>query len=282
MKRSVPAAVLGALALGLAVLGLSSPAHARTCSSAEITVVVQFPNRTETRCSPSSAATGYRALELAGFDLSYARGSGAGAICGIDGYPRTECPAMPPANAYWAYFKGTPGAGWEYSSVGGGTSRPKAGTVEGWRFQDSNATKEPSTAPPGGSAAPVTAAPTKTPSAKPSRAPATAQGSAPTRGATPTPAESGGAASPTGTASSKATAKPGGARSSASEAPLPDPDDTPTGTPDAGSLAAQANPASLTGAESDSTSGSSWVWGLVLLGVLGAAAGGTAYKRRRS
>lgn len=271
MKRTVAAAVLGAIVACSALFASSAPAYAASCSSSQITVVVQFPSRTEIGCAAGNAGSGYAALEAAGFSYTLATGNGAGAICGIDGYPRTTCPAMPAANAYWAYYRGKPGGDWTYSTVGGGSSNPDPGTVEGWRFQESSKSTPPSTPPPGPAAAPSpTSAPTKKPSAKPTRAPG---GSAPTLAAPDA----------TATATGSAAAGSPSASANASDLPLAV---SPTGsaiTPSAGPTdsTAQAAPAAASTAEAGSSGGMSWIWGLVLLGALAAAGGGTVLVRRR-
>lgn len=271
MKRTVAAAVLGTIAACSALFAISGPAYAATCSASQIPVVVQFPSRTEIGCAAGNADSGYAALRSAGFQLSYATGSGAGAICGIDGYPRTNCPSMPPANAYWAYFRGTPGGDWKYSSVGGGSSNPDPGTVEGWRFQESSTTTPPSTAPPAPAAPTPTSAPTKKPSSKPTR---------PTGGSSATPKAPDASVTPTG----GATASPGAptATTTASDLPLTaspsDSSSIPATDPTDSTLAAGPESAAP---DSESSGGLSWVWGLVLLGAL-AAAGGTVLVRRRS
>lgn len=272
MKRTVAAAVLAVIAVCSALFAAPGPAYAASCSASQITVVVQFPSRTEIGCAVGTADSGYAALTSAGFQLSYATGNGAGAICGIDGYPRTNCASMPPANAYWAYFRGTPGGGWKYSSIGGGSSNPDPGTVEGWRFQESSTTTAPSTAPPAPAAPSPTSAPTKKPSPKPTRGP----GSSATTPVAPD-------ATSTGTGGATVGSSPS---ASASDLPLTA---SPTATvadrsADPSAEATDEAVASGTSESSaaDSSGGLSWIWGLVLLGVLAAAGGGAFLVRRRS
>src|SRR5205085_11538103 len=116
------------LLLLAAVSVLPSPAQAAACSGTSgVTVLVQFPDRTEIGCAAGDPSSGYQALGRAGFHLTMATGSGTGAICSINGYPDHACPAMPPGDAYWAYFHGKPGGSWTYSTTGGGGYNPKPG-----------------------------------------------------------------------------------------------------------------------------------------------------------
>ncbi|MCX6395436.1 MAG: hypothetical protein NTV23_03005 [Propionibacteriales bacterium] len=271
MKRTVAAAVLGTIAACSAFFAATGPAYAASCSASQITVVVQFPSRTEIGCSAGNVGSGYDALRSAGFSYTLATGNGAGAICGIDGYPRTTCASMPPANAYWAYFRGKPGGGWTYSTVGGGSSNADPGTVEGWRFQDTSTSTPPSSPPPGPANPSPTSAPTKKPVVTPTRSP----GSAPTRLVAPD-------ATATATGSAVADSSPS-ASANASDLPL-------TGSPTVGASTSAtaptdatlaAGPAETSVEDSASSGGLSWIWGLVLLGVLAAAGGGTVLLRRR-
>lgn len=270
MKRTVPALVMVVLGLlGGTLVATPAPAYAESCSSSQITVVVQFPDRTRIGCAPGDAASGYAVLRQAFGDdfITYAQGTGAGAVCRLDGFPsNNNCGRMPPANAYWAYFKGKPGGGWTYSTVGGGSSNPDPGTVEGWRFQDSDAQKAPSISPPGS----TQPAPSSSPTSKPGGQPTQAGGSKPTR--TPDAPDATATASGTPTASPTATAIP---TASASAGDLPS--GTPTST-DADASSAPAGASSSTG--DDSSGGLSWVWGLVLLLLLAGAGGVVALRRR--
>src|SRR5689334_2200313 len=110
MKRHLPL-----LLLVLVAVVLPAPARAATCSGTSgVTVVVRFPDRTVTGCASGNPSTGYQALEAAGFGpLTLAQGSGAGALCRIQGIPQNaNCGAMPPSNNYWSYWHARPGGSW--------------------------------------------------------------------------------------------------------------------------------------------------------------------------
>ncbi|MFL6062640.1 MAG: hypothetical protein ACJ72E_15540 [Marmoricola sp.] len=166
MKRHLPL-----LLLLLGALVFPAPAQAAPCSgSTGVTVVVQYDaSHTQVGCAPGDPGSGYDALSAAGFNVLPAQGSGAGAICKINSYPTdANCGAMPPANAYWAYFHARPGGSWSYSTEGGGTYDPAPGSVEGWRFNrgDGVEKRPPSIAPPAAATTP-TPHPTKHPAKHP-------------------------------------------------------------------------------------------------------------------
>lgn len=272
MKRLLYAVLLLA---GIALVPVG-PADAAACSGTSgVTVVVQFPDRTETGCAPGDPSSGYQALKWAGFEVVLATGSGAGAICSIDHYPDHDCPAMPPQSAYWAYFHAQPGGSWSYSSVGGGSYDPKPGTVEGWRFGSGSA---PSSPPPGTKPSPSPTAssrPAGTPTARPTTAPTSGSpaGGTPATGGTAVAAPRATAGTPSGPdASASATGTPSTGASSA-----PNDGSVPSGQ---GAEAAGSLPKSPL--RTESSGGGSWIWGVLLVGVLGAAAGTTAVRRRRS
>ncbi|MFL6106391.1 MAG: hypothetical protein ACJ72L_05470 [Marmoricola sp.] len=263
------------LLLAGAIAAPTGPAAAAACSgSSGVTVIVDFDNGSvQQRCAPGDPISGFDALVKAGFTLTYASGNGNGALCSIDQVPDHACPSMPPADAYWAYFHGQPDGGWSYSSYGGGGYNPKPGSVEGWRFRGS-----PSKKP--GIAAPVTSTPR--PTLKPSSGPTTAHpaggasnpvvgpdatsSNAPTAGSTPSAS-----ATALATASATVTSTP---TATASLTPTSDPTATDVGS-------AVEAPTRQTSA-SLASSNHSWIWGVVLVGVLGAAAGATALSRRRT
>ncbi|MCW2854930.1 MAG: hypothetical protein JWR52_545 [Marmoricola sp.] len=252
MKRYLP------LLLLLGVFVLAAPAQAAACSGTTgVTVVVQFPDHTTISCAPGNPSSGYAALQEAGFSIAYAQGSGVGALCEIDGYPGVgACHTMPPANAYWAYFHASRGGSWSYSDTGGGGYDPAPGSVEGWRFGAGSA---PSVPPP----ARVASTPKPTPKAAPT--------ARPSHTATPV-------ATPSGPRSTAATRTPSAAPTASPSANV---GAAPTGPP-----TPPASPGLAAGtvqkASSSSSNGFAWIWGVVLIAVLGGAAGTTAVRRRRS
>ena len=251
----------------------SGPAQAAACSGTSgVTVVVDYDDGSiDVRCAPGDPTSGYDALKRAGFQLTFATGNGAGALCSINHVPDHACTSMPGTQAYWAYFHAKPGGTWAYSTFGGGSYDPKPGSVEGWHWQGSP-TDPPGIRPPG-------VAPSPTPTSKP-RSTASAH---PTGGATSKP-----------TSGSSGVAGPGStptapdASSSTGSTSAPTADVTATATDDvtqAPNVSGSAPTDSLSAdrkTDDGSSSGRSWILGLVLVGLLGTAAGVTALRRRRS
>lgn len=246
------------LMLPFAALVLPAPAQAAACSGTTgVTVVVQFPDRTQIGCASGDPASGFDALTSAGFTPTHVGGSFGAALCQIDGYPSNPCPRMPPANAYWAYFHAKRGGSWSYSNAGPGSFDPAPGSVEGWRFGGSDA--PPTTSPPG------VAAPAPKPRPKPTLTPTKKPASTPTVSPTATPAAR-------ATASASVAAKPAATENVTTAPP------TPTGAVPV--RAVGVNEKSVPAA-STSSQGSSWIWGVVLIVGLGAAVGATVLRRRR-
>jgi len=257
MTRHLPLLLL----LLLGALVLPAPAQAAPCSGRSgVTVLVQYDtSRIQVGCAPGDPSSGYDALSAAGFHVTPAQGTGAGAVCRINSYPSgANCGAMPPANAYWAYFHARPGGSWSYSTEGGGTYDPAPGTVEGWRFNSGDGVEKrpPSVAPPSGPAA----TPTRKPTTKTSRTPS----SRPTATATATTTPS-----PTATPTARPTRK----HTAALAAPVTTPAATPQTFAEPGPV--DADVASSAGG------GTSWIWGVVLVGLVAAVGTGVALRRRR-
>ena len=269
---------LAVLLLAAAGLLLPAPVQAAACSgSSGVTVLVQFPDHTEVGCAAGDPVSGYQALTRAGFSLTFATGNGTGAICSINGYPDHACPSMPPQSAYWAYFHAKPGGSWSYSSTGGGSYDPKPGTVEGWRFGSGAA---PSTAPPGSVSTPTPKpTPKPTPTSPVSRP--TTGSSDPVSKPTQTGQASNSSSSPTAPDVSSST---GGAPTTGKPDPTARP--TATATDDVAGPTAQvtdaSGPVSKQTRDDDSSSNRSWIWGVVLVVLLGAAAAAKAVGRRKA
>lgn len=269
--------LLVALVPAFALLVAPAPAQAAACSGTSgVTVVVQFPSGPVVRCAPGNPSSGYEALTSAGFSLTYAQGSGAGALCRIDGQPgNVNCGAMPPANNYWSYWHAKPGGSWSYSSIGGGGYDPAPGSVEGWVLGDGGSA--PSIRPPGGSTPTPTPKPTPKPTprptAKPTRVPVIPPTTAPTTpGSTSTTATPG--TTPTGTPSGSATTS---TTATAGSSPT-----TSASTATATAAAGSSVSASAGASEKTGGGGLSWIWGVAMVAILGVAAGVTAAVRRRS
>jgi hypothetical protein len=254
-----------------AAFSLLAPATAASgsCTSSQVTVVVQFPDHTTVGCASGNPSTGYDALKAAGFAITYATGSGSGALCSINTVPHPVCNGMPAANAYWAYFHAKPGGAWNYSDTGGGSYNPAPGSVEGWRFGSGSA--------PSGSA-PTLVVPVKTPTktaTKPTKAPTKAATKKPTTHATTAPVAPGASTSPTTSPTAGPTTSvqpvetsaPASATATSSAPGIPD---------RAAGMDEKSTPTA-----SSAHGGLSWIWGVVLVVVLLVAGGATALARRR-
>jgi hypothetical protein len=243
MKRFLPL-----LLLLFAAIAFPAPAEAVACSGTTgVTVVVQFPDgHTEVGCAPGDPRSGFDALTAAGFQLAFVYNEGF--LCRVNGQPAADpCQHTPPANAYWGYFHAQRGGSWSYSNAGGDAYDPSPGSVEGWRFQNSTTPTLPSMRPP--AAVKPKPAPSRTPSlaVRPTRAANSV--------ATPNASHSDSPTPPT--------------RPTTSTAPAPSIDPSPS--------AMLANRAAGTGqtrtAPASTSRGFSWIWGIALISVLGAAAG---------
>ena len=138
------AAVLGALALVPVTPAHADPTTMAECTSAgNVWVVVQAPaefnNGTalDKQGCATAPTSGTDALKQIGADLSTANSL----ISQIDGVP-TEVPATFDGN-YWNYWTTTPVEGsttqvnpWTFSVTGADDSKPAAGSVEGWYYNN--------------------------------------------------------------------------------------------------------------------------------------------------
>jgi len=259
---------LFAVLLLAGAFAVPAPAQAAACSGTSgVSVVVQFPDgHIETGCAPGDPSTGIQALKGAGFTPEPVPGQMGATVCRINGQPAAGEPCWQPPN-YWAYFYAQRGGPWIYSDYGAGNRDPKPGTVEGWKFGGSR-TNPPSTAPPG------TPAPTPTPHPTTPH-PTTGASSSVKPGTTAHPGAGTSPTAPDATAATGGTAVPTAGPSATA---------TDDGAPTAGPTVtdgAAAPRASSNAAKATSSSSKSWVWGLLLIGVLGAGAGVTAVRRRR-
>lgn len=147
------AALLGAPAAvsPLGAVGAEAASHAGACRKGEgVTVVVQDPHRTITRCGIGDPATGAAALTRAGFRIDYRE---KGFVCriGYGGvwYPggaltdNRQCAKL--ANGRytsWTYWHAlNPSRPWTYSSSGLLKRNPPLNSIEGWRW--GNGTQKP-------------------------------------------------------------------------------------------------------------------------------------------
>jgi Leucine-rich repeat (LRR) protein len=109
-------------------------AGASACVNAgRVWVVVERDTGRQQGGCATRFGTGLEALASAGFTPT-----GSGFVTAIDGYPSREI-----ADSYWSYWQATDpvtkdGAvsyRWSYSQAGADQHRPKAGSIEGWRFE---------------------------------------------------------------------------------------------------------------------------------------------------
>ncbi len=252
-----------------------------------VTVVVDYHalgGGVVVRCAPGSPASGFKALQAAGFDLVEVQNV-PGFLCRIDGKPNASqdpCLNTPPASAYWSYWHADRGGSWVTSQQGGKTRKPPPGSVDGWSFTDDGspggASPPPGIAPPAEPATPKpTAKPTPKPTAKPTAtaAPTPAPTPKPTAGvatprptAQPTPVPSP-TASDVALATSSSTSSPGVTLPPSAASPVTtDPDRKPAAVP-----AASASPPPVGAAPTTTSGGSGPPLGTLLgLGLVAAIA----------
>ena len=136
------------LATTQAVLGFGSTSYATVvfpkvvghgCVGNEgVTVVLDFAYFDGTireACAEGPQATGWAALEHAGFKLGSVPGFEGQAICTINNYPSDGYPTCW-YTGFWSYWHSTNNDGtWDFSDSGAATYAPALGSVEGWRYE---------------------------------------------------------------------------------------------------------------------------------------------------
>jgi hypothetical protein len=132
--RVVIATVLVAAALAAQVLAAAPVAALDDCAGVTVVVdAIELGGTVTARCV-DDASDGLDALGRAGHDYTFLPGN-PGFVCTIDQRP-DPCNGAP-TDAYWSYWvEGDDG--WTYATLGAGSRRPAAGSVEGWRFGDSS------------------------------------------------------------------------------------------------------------------------------------------------
>lgn len=231
MRRIAAALILGLVALvGLSGVPTAAQAlpMAATCKGVWVVVDYGELGGTSTKCA-ADYGTGVKALKSAGFDPT------------IDGgfvYKIKGKPSKPDtATSYWSYWQaerkddGSFGS-WEYSSKGAGSSKPRQGNAEGWRYQDlADGKVAPGVKPPKAEPEPKPE-PSKTPKPEPSKTakpePTKKPTPEPSKTAKPKPSSS---AKPSATANPSQSATPTpSAAPSASDEPEPSPTTEPEPT----------------------------------------------------
>lgn len=154
-----PRRALVAILLAVPLITTGGTAQAAACAdSSGVTVIVQFPDHTETGCATGDPTSGVQALESAGFSVTPVTGQPF--VCRIDELPKTGCGRVPPSSAYWAYFHASRGGSWAYASQGAWSTDPAPGSIEGWRFGGGT---RPDKTPPAGASAATTRQPAAAP-----------------------------------------------------------------------------------------------------------------------
>ncbi len=132
------------------------------CSDDGTTVVVDLSNLggdVIVRCAPGSEKrTGFQTLEDAGFEYETTTGSGMTSVCRLEGRPAADeeldidgesgyqetCSGMPPAAAYWSYWKADDGGEWGFSQKGPQAQQENA-DFQAWTFALNSTPEEPVT-----------------------------------------------------------------------------------------------------------------------------------------
>ena len=189
---AAPAVVVRAAAAGTTV-----GSHQGVCTTADpaaVTVVVDYQDlggAVDVRCATNlpAGATGYQALQAAGFAAAGTARDGSAFVCRLNGRPAAgevvpipgnagyteQCQTTPPASAYWSYWYAPSGGSWAYSTQGVMSRRVQIGGFEGWSFAHNAAAGSnpaPRFAPVTAPAPPAVTKPPTTPSAKPPAKPA--------------------------------------------------------------------------------------------------------------
>ena len=260
----------------LTATGIFGAASAGPAVAAEgcngVLVVVegrQVGGGTAAHCA-SNPSDGLAALRQAGFAVTLGTGRYAGGfVCAIDARPDRGC-ADVDADTYWSYWSMQSGTDrWVYSSVGAASSRPKAGGLEAWVWQDGGAVEQPtarSAIPPNTPPSPDPAAGAGRPASGGSATGGSATGGSATGGSTPAP--DGTAAAPTAGTETSAPANSA----------------DPTSTPAQAAASEQTVAAAPASADGPAPSGPpAWtgVAGLVVAAIIVADAARRARARRR-
>lgn len=274
-------ALVRRLLVVLAVAGaglVPAPATAATCSTAGISVVVDFGalgGGVRTGCDASGNRNAAKAFENTGHGLSYAQRQ-PGFVCRVDGVPASDpCVNTSPADAYWGLYWSDGRSGWKYASTSAGSLTVPAGGSVAFSWQNGGG-DPPGIAP--ASPAPATRAPAPAPTKQPTRQPTkqstTSPTKKPTAGAPVTPGVTSSTTAPS--ASDRPSASTSASASPATAVPAP----TTGPSPDASA----ADPAEVSvdapAADRPGDGGLAW-WVPAGVLVLLAAGGGSAWWTRR-
>jgi hypothetical protein len=201
-------------ALSVAPAGADPITNCSTTVGVIVVVNFSYWGQSAQRGCASDPATGYDALQEAGFTTAGDEHDGPAFICRITdpangtAYPtpaEDPCIDTPPASAYWSYWHAYQGQNtWIYSQQGAMDYEPPAGSVDAWTFGAGaqppfppSAVMASNTTPASGTPPPATPPPSGT--APPSPTPTPTQGGS-SSGGTPTGTNSGSSASSAGDA----------------------------------------------------------------------------------
>lgn len=144
-------AATGAAATSSAA-GAATNSHDGPCAATEgVTVVVDatvLGGPTVVRCAVGAQATGWKALQNAGFAVTSVPQFPNTAVCTIDQRPSQGYPYCW-TTGFWSYWNASTtnvGSKWKMSSTGAAIRVPALGSVEGWSFTLGQA-KAPSVGP---------------------------------------------------------------------------------------------------------------------------------------
>jgi hypothetical protein len=270
-------ALVRRLLVVLAVAGaglVPAPATAATCSTAGISVVVDFGalgGGVRTGCDASGNRNAAKAFENTGHGLSYAQRQ-PGFVCRVDGVPASDpCVNTSPADAYWGLYWSDGRSGWKYASTSAGSLTVPAGGSVAFSWQ--NGGGDPPGIAPASPApathAPVTRAPAPTPARQPTRQP-TAGGEG-VRGATSS------TTAPTPTASGS----PSASRSAPASPPTVSAAPTTSQSPDSSAAGQATVSVDAPAAERTDDGGLAWWVPVGVLAILAGGGGATWWTRRR-
>ncbi|MCD9155128.1 hypothetical protein [Aeromicrobium duanguangcaii] len=143
LVRALAAVLLGAAA---GAVGAAAPAHAAACPAGTgVTVVVNG----SVGCDRDGGGRASDNFSAAGHALKYAARA-PGFVCRVDGAPAGDpCVEASPSDAYWGLFWSDGKSGsWVYSSLGVTSLKVPAGGSVAFVFQGSQQRTPPSVAPP--------------------------------------------------------------------------------------------------------------------------------------
>lgn len=104
-------------------------------------VVTHDDGATVTRCVSfaENVISGYELLARSGLELAVEANATGATVCSLDGqgcaFPEQSCFCKCQGSpcVYWSYWRLDDG-GWNYQTIGAGSTQVTAGTVEGWRW----------------------------------------------------------------------------------------------------------------------------------------------------